>query len=292
MLKRNSSLADELAAVRARAEEAVERGDYALEVARDMSLPTQMLALMSWLELHEPPHEPPLSVILPTRDRPRLLPRAIESVLGQRFDRWQLVVVDDGDTDAVPTTLAAFEDERIVVAAGPRRGLSAARNAGLAAASGEAVCYLDDDNVMHPGWLQAVAHVFSRREDVDVLYGVSLAEHRLPGDLGPHGWWPSFWQLPWSREKLLEENVSDASAIAHRRNLPEAHFDESLPNGEDWDLLLRLTKDREALAVPALSHAYAMSGADRKSQEPQHRSVLDEIRRRHAGPPPAGDAAQ
>lgn len=289
MLRRNSSLADELEAVRARAEEAVERGDYALEVARDMSLPTQMLALMSWLELHEPPPGPPLSVILPTRDRPQLLPRAIRSVLAQRFEHWQLVVVDDGDTDAVPATLASFEDERIVVAEGPRNGLSAARNAGLDAATGEIVCYLDDDNVMHPSWLHAVADLFTRRGDVDVAYGVSLAEHRLPGDLGPHGWWPSFWQLPWSREKLLEENVADASAMAHRRQLAEARFDESLPNGEDWDLLLRLTRDREALAVPALSHAYAMAGANHKSQEPQHRAVLEEIRRRHAGDPASGE---
>jgi glycosyltransferase involved in cell wall biosynthesis len=283
MLGRNSSLAAELAAIRACAEEALERGTYAIELAGDMSLPSRMLALMSWLELHEPPSTPSLSVILPTRDRPRFLPRAIRSVLAQRFERWQLIVVDDGETDAVQATLGAFEDERIVVAEGPRRGLSAARNAGLAKATGEVVCYLDDDNVMHPGWLHAVADLFSRRGDVDVAYGVSLAEHRLAGDLGPHGWWPSFWQLPWSREKLLEENLTDAGAIAHRRGLIEARFDETLPNGEDWDLLLRLTRDREAMALPALSHTYAMAGDDRMSEEPQHRAVLEEIRRRHAG---------
>lgn len=279
---KNSPLAGELAAIRARAEEAVGRGDHAIALAREMLLPSRMLALMSWLELHEPPPGPPLSVILATRDRPRLLPRAIRSVLAQRFERWQLVVVDDGETDAVPETLAAFEDERIVVAEGPRRGLSAARNAGLASAAGEVVCYLDDDNVMHPGWLHAVADLFSRRDDVEVAYGVTLAEHRVPGDVDADGWWPSFWQLPWSRETLLEENVTDASAIAHRRGLAEAHFDETLPNGEDWDLLLRLTRDREALALPALSHAYGMAEVDRRSQQPQHRELLAEIRRRHA----------
>lgn len=283
MLGRNSSLAAELAAVRARAEEAVERGDYAIELAGDMSLPSRMLALMSWLELHEPPPGPPLSVILATRDRPQPLPRAIESVLAQRYERWQLVVVDDGETDAAPTTLAGFEDERIVVVDGPRRGLGAARNAGLDNAHGEVVCYLDDDNVMHPRWLHAVAHVFSQRDDVEVAYGVSLAEHRLPDDLGPHGWWPSFWQLPWSREKLLEENVTDAGSLAHRRGLEEARFDERLPTGEDWDLLLRLTRDRDALAVPALSHAYSMAGVGRMSDETAHEAGLKEIRRRHAG---------
>ncbi len=275
-------LAERVALAGAQAEEALEQGKYAIELARDVSLPARMLALMSWLELHAPPAGPPISVVLATRDRPALLGRAIDSVLAQRFERWQLVVVDDGDTDAAPTTLAAYDDERIVVAEGPRRGLGAARNAGLARAAGEIVAYLDDDNVMHPGWLQAVAHVFSQRDDVDLVYGVALAEHRVPGDLGEHGWWPSFWQLPWSREKLERENVTDAGSLAHRRELDGARFDEDLPTGEDWDLLLRLTADREALAVPAISHAYAMAGEDRMSVDAGHRAGLEEIRRRHA----------
>lgn len=278
-----NALSEELAAARRRAEEAVERGDYAIALARDVSLPARMLALMSWLELHEPPSGPVVSIILASRDRPALLGRAIDSVLSQRFRSWQLLVVDDGDTDAVPATLARYEDERIVAVEGPRRGLSAARNAGLEVARGEVVCYLDDDNVMHPGWLHAVAHVFSQRDDVDVLYGVSVAEHRVPTDPGEHGWWPSFWQLPWSRQRLLEENVTDAGSLAHRRELEGARFDEALSTGEDWDLLLRLTAARDALAVPAISHAYSMAGADRMSEDPRHRAGLEEIRRRHAG---------
>lgn len=273
---------DEFATARSRAEDALARADHAIEVARDVSLPTKMLALMGWLELQQPPSDPLVSVILATRDRPELLPRAIDSVVAQRFERWQLVIVDDGDTDAVPATLAAYEDERIVTVQGPRRGLGAARNAGLDLATGEVVCYQDDDNVMHPAWLHAVAHVFSQRDDVNVAYGVSIAEHRLPDDLGEYGWWPSFWQLPWSRERLLEENTTDTGSLAHRRDLGEARFDESLPTGEDWDLLLRLTANQEALAVPALSHAYSMAGDDRMSHDEDHQAGLDEIRRRHA----------
>ena len=182
--------------------------------------------------------------------------------------------MDDGDTDAVAETLAGHGDDRLHAVEGPRRGLGAARNAGLRHATGEIVCYLDDDNVMHPAWLHAVAHIFSQRDDVDVVYGIAIVEHRLSDDLGEHGWWPSFWQLPWSREKLLAENVTDAGSIAHRRELEEAHFDEDLATGEDWDLLLRLTADREALAVPALSHAYAMAGADRMSRDPGHAAGL------------------
>jgi glycosyltransferase involved in cell wall biosynthesis len=272
---------EKIGGAQALAEDALARADYALAVARDMSLPSRMLALMSWLELQPPEPGPLVSVVLATRDRAELLARAIPTVLAQRYERWQLVVVDDGETDAVERVLASHEDERIVSVPGPKRGLGAARNAGLDRAGGEVVCYLDDDNLMHPGWLHAVAHVFSQREDVDVAYGVAVAEHGLPDDPTGPGWWPSFWQIPWSREKLLEENLTDAGAIAHRRELEGARFDEGLRTGEDWDLLLRLTAEREALAVPALSHAYSMDGADRMSRDPGHRAGLEEIRRRH-----------
>lgn len=260
---------------------AMGRGDYAVEVARDMSLPARMLAFMSWLELRPPAPGPTVSVVLATRDRPQLLARAIPSVLAQRYERWQLVVVDDGTDPGTRAVVDAVEDERIALVEGPHRGLSAARNAGLDRASGEIVCYLDDDNVMHPAWLQTVVHVFAAREDVDVAYGISLAEHRIPDDLGEHGWWPALWQLPWSRGALLEENLTDAGSLAHRRTLDEARFEEGLSTGEDWDLLLRLTRDRDALAIPALSHTYSMEAADRMSRDPQHRAGLEEIRHRH-----------
>lgn len=272
---------DEIARIGNLVEEAKGRGDYALEVARDMSLPTRMLAFTSWLELQPPATGPTISVVLPTRNRPQLLARAIPSVLAQRYERWQLVVVDDGTDPGTRAVVDEVDDERVALAEGPRRGVSAARNVGLEQASGEIVCYLDDDNVMHPAWLQAVAQVFSSREDVDVAYGISLAEHRIPDDLGEHGWWPSFWQLPWSRETLSGENITDAGSLAHRRTLDDARFDEELSTGEDWDLLLRLTRERDALAIPALSHAYSMEGADRMSREPSHQAGLAAIRRQH-----------
>ena len=275
---------DELGRLRNLVEEAKGRGDYALEVARDMSLPTRMLAFMSWLELIPVADGPMVSIVLATRNRPRLLARAIPSVVTQRYERWQLVVVDDGTGPTTGEVVAGVEDNWVESVEGPRRGLGAARNAGLAHSDGDVVCYLDDDNVMHPGWLQAVAHVFSTRADVDVAYGISIAEHRILGERSEHGWWPSFWQLPWSRETLRRENVSDVGCIAHRRELAEARFNETLSTAEDWDLLLRITDGRDAFAVPAISHAYTMSCDDRRSHDPRRQAELERIRRVYGGP--------
>lgn len=278
-----AEIRDELGRIDNLAKEAKGRGDYALEVAHDMSLPTKMLAFMSWLELCPPATGPQLSVILTTHDRPQLLARAIRSVIAQRYGRWQLLVVDDGENPETPKVVEAIDDDRLAFVTGPGRGVSSARNTGLDHANGEIVCYLDDDNVMHPAWLQAVAHVFSKREDVDVAYGISIAEHRTPDDLSEHGWWPSFWQLPWSRETLLRENVTDIGALAHRRLLEEARFAEDATTAEDWEMLLRLTADRNALAIPALSHAYAMDAPNRMSHDPAHLPALEKIRQRYEG---------
>ena len=270
---------DRAAVAEGRGGDALAKGAVALDTAHEALVAANVLAFMSWIELSPPGADVSISVVLPTRDRPDLLPRAVSSVLAQAHPTWQLVIVDDGDTDAVEQTLANVDDARVVVVPGPRQGLGAARNAGLDGASGDVICYLDDDNVMHPAWLQAVAHVFSTRADVDVAYGVTLTEHRVPGTLDPDGWWPSFWQLPWSRPKLLEQNLTDAGALAHRRELDEARFDGAM--GEDWDLLIRLTADRAALAVPAISHAYAVGGGDHMSHTPDHRAALEDVRRRH-----------
>jgi hypothetical protein len=262
--------------------EAKGRSDYALEVAHDMSLPTKMLAFMSWQELlpnddgpavvghhrHPRPASPACSCN-PIGDRPTL--RALAAG-GRR--QWGGSADPRSGRGARRRSLdlrrrSASWSERC-----PQHRLGSCRR-GDRLLLGRRQC--------DAGWLQAVAYVFSQREDVDVAYGVSIAEHKVPGDLGEHGWWPSFWQLPWSRELLLQENVTDIGAIAHRRDLEEARFDEDVPTAEDWVLLLRLTSDREALAIPALSHAYVMDAPDRVSRDPGYRAGLDEIRRRYEG---------
>lgn len=271
----------EIAFAQAQGRDALELVDHALAVARESHMAVRIGAMSAWLELAPPADGPLVSVVLATRDRPELLARAVASVLAQRYASWELVVVDDGSGDGTKAVIADYTDSRIVLVDGPRRGLGAARNAGVDSACGEIVCYLDDDNVMASTWLLAVAHVFANREDVDVLYGVSVAEHRVPGSLAEDGWRPAYWQLPWSRETLLRENVTDAGAIAHRRDLDGARFDEELSSCEDWDLLLRLTERRDALALPVVSHAYSLNTDGRMSDHPAHRKAKDEVRRRH-----------
>jgi glycosyltransferase involved in cell wall biosynthesis len=102
-----------------------------------------------------------ISVILNTYNRAALLPRAIESVLAQTHDDFELVVADDGSIDRTPGVVAKFNDRRVRYVRQDNAGLSVARNFGVASSSGRYVTFLDDDDEVLPGWLEAFAKMIS-----------------------------------------------------------------------------------------------------------------------------------
>jgi glycosyltransferase involved in cell wall biosynthesis len=95
---------------------------------------------------------PRISGIIPVRDRAGFVARAIDSALSQGGPALELIVVDDGSTDATPAVLAGY-GEKIVALRRPPAGRSAARNAGIAAARGEWIAFLDSDDAWLPGKL-------------------------------------------------------------------------------------------------------------------------------------------
>src|ERR1035437_2839826 len=86
-----------------------------------------------------------VSVIIPVYNGARTVPRALASVFAQSYSDYEVVVVDDGSTDDTPAVLAGHSD-RIHVVTHPKRGLRAARNAGVGAGGGESLAFLDDDD--------------------------------------------------------------------------------------------------------------------------------------------------
>jgi glycosyltransferase involved in cell wall biosynthesis len=133
--------------------------------------------------------------------------------------------------------------------------VGAARNAGLAAARGEMVCYLDDDNAMQPRWLKAVAWAYERHPGLDVLYGARVMDVEREAGRAPSGL-PWLHLDPFDRARLEKENFIDLGVLAHRRNLPEASFDEELEALGDWDLILRLTSTRTPFVLPVVALHY------------------------------------
>jgi glycosyltransferase involved in cell wall biosynthesis len=221
----------------------------------------------AWVRQTTLDRTPPISVVLATRNRVALLRRAIESVQAQDYPSWELVVVDHASHDGTAKLLAdlASEDSRIVVVSQQGGTVGTARNAGLSAASGELVTYLDDDNVMQPLWLKAVAWACERQPEVDVRYGARVTDVDRPGG-GPAGGLPFLQLESFDRARLELGNFIDLGVLAHRRDLPEAIFDENLERLSDWDLVLRLTESRIPLALPVVASLYTTSAPDRISR--------------------------
>ncbi len=182
-----------------------------------------------------PERAPSVSVILPTYERRESTRRAAKSVLEQTFRDFELIVVDDGSRDGTREAVTSLSDS-IRYLWQPNRGVSAARNAGLACARGEIVAFLDSDD----RWLQghlAVIVALLRRFPAAVLACTS-PEYRRHGQQRPERA-----RLVAPFPAILTRSVAGfPSSSAVRRAELEAigGFDERFEAAEDTDLWLRL----------------------------------------------------
>jgi glycosyltransferase involved in cell wall biosynthesis len=192
---------------------------------------------------------PDISVIVSTRDRPALLGRALASVtralaLAPEMTS-EIVVVDDGEE---PLARLASHDERIRVVPGPRRGVGAARNAGLRAVRGALVAYCDDDDEWSPHHLRVLLDELETRPDVALVYGNAAWRN---AEVSPHGL--EFASGPPVRvPQIGTANRIHASDVLQRASAARdvGGFDPSLRAYEDLDLWLRMDEAHVLHHVP------------------------------------------
>jgi glycosyltransferase involved in cell wall biosynthesis len=184
------------------------------------------------------PAEPRVSVILPTYNRGWILVEAVESVLGQDYANLELIVVDDGSTDNTKGLLLSFED-RITVIRQANRGVSAARNAGIRAATGELLALLDSDDTWLPGKVTAQVAFFSTHPDAQIC---QTQEIWIRNGVRVNPGKRHFKEAGMIFERSLALCLVSPSAVMMRRSLMDevGLFDESLPACEDYDLWLRI----------------------------------------------------
>lgn len=193
-----------------------------------------------------------VSVIMPAYNREAVIAASIRSVLAQTHANFELIIVDDGSTDATRDVVRSFAaDPRVKLIEGAHAGVSAARNLGLSRATGEIVAYLDSDNRWN-GWFLEVMTRFMTSAGLDVAYSaISLRDDvgQLTGYIGDHFDW----------DACLQQNYIDLNAFCHRRTLLDevGAFDPKLRRMVDWDLILRATKGREVGFAPFLGCDYS-----------------------------------
>ena len=116
---------------------------------------------------------PKITVIIPTYNRAALLPRAVNSVLAQTCQDFELLIVDDGSADDTPAVIAAFDDPRVrSLRHDVNRRLAAARNTGITHARGEYLAFLDDDDEFTADSIASrLAALEAASQDTALVYG-------------------------------------------------------------------------------------------------------------------------
>lgn len=185
-----------------------------------------------------------LSVVVPARNAARFIGDTLASLAAQQTADFEAIVIDDGSTDATADIVRGVMagDPRFRLVAGAAKGVSATRNAGLEAARGEIVLFLDADDLLEPDALGRFALALaSAPEAVAALGGVSrIAEdgRLLPGrDNRELAAGPDRLAL------LLRKNfIVNGGALAIRRSaaLEAGGYDPNLAYGEDWEFWCRL----------------------------------------------------
>jgi glycosyltransferase involved in cell wall biosynthesis len=253
-----------------------------LDVLGTITAQLEVPAVTAWIaEAADVPEDLTVSVTIATRDRPELLRRAVDSVLGQRYGRFELIVVDDSDGDGAARVLDSIDDPRLrVLRAEERRGAGAAYNLALEAATGEVVAFLDDDNLMHRDWLRSVVWAFTCFPEVEALYGARIRED--PGAIHGvrSGLLPSLEFARYDRARHERANFIDRNTLAFRARHADLRYDETLRAAIDWDHSLRLFARTPPLALPVVSCFYRTVVTGRISDLPQVTESVNRVRSR------------
>ena len=192
---------------------------------------------------------PTVSVVIPTHNYGRFLPAAIDSVLAQTYQDYEVIVIDDGSTDDTPGVIAPYLN-RIHYERQENRGISATRNRGIELAKGEFIAFLDADDEWLPGKLAAQMPLFSDTEvalvycDIKIRWSDGREEPSfLAGRNAKSGW---------IFNSLLQHSYIMPSAAVVRRDalLAVGGFDSAADTREDIDLWLRIAQRWKVGQVP------------------------------------------
>jgi glycosyltransferase involved in cell wall biosynthesis len=211
---------------------------------------------------------PTFSVVMPAFNTEDTVGDAVESVLSQADQDFELVVVDDGSTDGTAAVLAGIEDARVRVLTQENRGAAAARNTAIRASTGRLVSFIDSDDLWMPTYLAAMRERFDASPDVALAYTDSWFIDPVSGRVG------TATAMQWQRPpvpppanpdrlllELLERNFIYAAATIRRDVLDDVGLlDERLRAAVDYELWLRVVARRYPVARLDGLHAIYRKG--------------------------------
>lgn len=211
---------------------------------------------------------PLVSIVMPAYNAARWIAQSIGSVLAQSYQHWELIVVDDGSTDATPAVVDDYS-AYVQYVKQQNQGAPAARNRGIREAKGGYFLFLDADDLLMPNALEVLVGFLETHPEIDVVYGDGF----LIDEMGDQIQSLHDYRIRVS-DDMLEQFVISAyigylgvvlfrSSAIMRLKGP---FDEDLYAVEDWDLLIRLAAAGCAFAnLPEVTGYYRIHAANTSS---------------------------
>lgn len=220
-----------------------------------------------------------VSVIMPAYNTAHYIREAIDSVLEQDYPNKELIVIDDGSTDGTVEVLRSYGD-RITLLTQHNQGSAVARNAGLEAARGEYIAFLDSDDVWLPGKLRLQIEHLQRHPDVGMVYArwsvwkpeadglfppladLGKLNGRASGDdaSAPQGLVPE--RSGWLYNRLLFSSLLHTITVLARREFVDTvgRFDPELKRGQDYDFWIRASRLTEIHQLDRVLALYRVHG--------------------------------
>ena len=203
------------------------------------------------------PQGPLVSVVIPNFNGGPFLRPAVESILNQTYQDLEVIVVDDGSTDASLETVASIGDPRLTVITLPSNTgqNSVVRNIGIARSSGPLIATLDNDDLAHPGRIAAQVARFASNPSLVLLGTGSDVIDEHGARVGP-------WEQPTGSRRVLRSlrwrNRLIHSSTMFRRDAFEAvgGYDEQMPHCQDQVLYLGLAALGEVDCLPEVLCSY------------------------------------
>lgn len=231
------------------------------------------------------PTRPLVSVIVPAYNAERFLGDAVASVLRQTYAELELIIANDGSSDSTADLVERFtaEDARVRPVHKKNGGPSSARNAGLSAARGELVCFLDADDVFLPDKLERQVGFLQFFPSCDLVY----SDFYIGDDqLNPIALWS---RSP--PDVPLRELFSYCCWFAPMSPLVRAlalakvgPFDEGLRSSEDWDFWIRAVQHVTSGYLPGPVGVYRLHSAQAHHDAERIRRTSDQIIEKHYAP--------
>ena len=201
---------------------------------------------------------PKVSVIIPTYNGEKYIREAIDSVLAQSYEDFEIVVVDDGSADNTKEVLDKYEAQ-IKYIYQENQGRSAARNRGVKESTGEYIAFLDADDLWEVDKLMLQMAYFEKNSNLGLIYSDALSVRDREVLV------PSLFRerRPYAGrcfDKLLYENFIPTQTVIVKKMVFEAvgGFDESIEVSEDYDLWLKILKKYEISYIDKVLARYRL----------------------------------